>query len=89
MFSLIEEQLSPAASVLFQQRDFTNATALLEEVYQSMARSLGSVQPGNSEYICAGLNVRGLLLRFRHRLLVLFKLLLLERRYSRFAAFIH
>jgi len=62
------------------QKDFSNLD-LLDSLYNSLNRSIPTGIHAD-EYLHEGLDARGLLITFRHKLLQLFKVLLLEPRYD-------
>ena len=119
LYGVVQRQLSAATEAFFAQRNFSE-TAIMQQLYRSLGRSLhtvlknreeyvvlhpvsvplqlcgqmhdflsqpctpsfgGSLLPGLlNSYLYEGLDCRGLVLKFRHKLLQLYKLLFLERR---------
>ncbi|XP_035689157.1 late secretory pathway protein AVL9 homolog isoform X1 [Branchiostoma floridae] len=78
LFGLIKAKLELCTVAYFGERDFSKVT-ILKELHDNLSGLLCSdLIDGPQVFI--GLSARDLVLRFKHKLLVIFKLLLLERR---------
>uniref|UniRef100_A0A1B0G5M5 UDENN domain-containing protein n=1 Tax=Glossina morsitans morsitans TaxID=37546 RepID=A0A1B0G5M5_GLOMM len=80
IYGYIEVKLSLIADAFFQQGDFSN-TELLQRAYQQLNACLMDDEihrPQRHFYL--GLSLRAIVLHWRHKMLQLFKLLLLQRR---------
>ncbi|GFO48412.1 late secretory pathway protein avl9 homolog [Plakobranchus ocellatus] len=78
LFGLIKAKLELITHAYFDERDFSQVT-LLEQTYKNLNISLTqSLLQGTQVFL--GLPVRDLVILYRHKIIVLFKLLLLERR---------
>lgn len=78
LFGLIQAKLELITHAYFDERDFSKVS-LLEETYKHLNSSLSKdLLDGQQAFL--GLSVRELVLRFKHKTLLLFKLLLLERK---------
>ncbi|XP_055351708.1 late secretory pathway protein AVL9 homolog [Paramacrobiotus metropolitanus] len=78
LYGIIEAKLALITHAYFEERDFSKVQ-LLEDTYNQLNESM-SEKLLNESQIFVGLSVRDLVLRFKHRILVLFKLLLLEKK---------
>ncbi|KAK2564980.1 Late secretory pathway protein AVL9-like protein [Acropora cervicornis] len=78
LYGYLKEKIQVATRVYFNEKDFAR-TEILEQLYRSLNMS---VSPSLMEesLLFVGLSAIELLTTFRHRVLVLFKLLLLEKR---------
>ncbi|XP_026480961.1 late secretory pathway protein AVL9 homolog [Ctenocephalides felis] len=77
LYGHIEIKLALIAHAFFEQGDFSQ-TKILQDAYHNMNQCFGSNEI--LEKITIGLSVRDLVLRWRHKILVLFKLILLEKK---------
>lgn len=78
LFGLIKAKLELITHAYFDERDFSQV-ALLEQTYKNLNASLTqSLLQGSQVFL--GLPVRDLVILYKHKIIVLFKLLLLERR---------
>uniref|UniRef100_A0A6M2DGJ9 Putative late secretory pathway protein avl9 n=1 Tax=Xenopsylla cheopis TaxID=163159 RepID=A0A6M2DGJ9_XENCH len=77
LYGHIEVKLALIAHAFFEQGDFSQ-TKILQDAYYNMNRCFGSNEI--LEKFSVGLSVRDLVLRWRHKILVLFKLILLEKK---------
>ncbi|KJE92571.1 hypothetical protein CAOG_03513 [Capsaspora owczarzaki ATCC 30864] len=77
IFGFLKQKTVAMTEALFDQRDFTDLT-LLELFYSSISATLASKMDESSLFI--DLSCRSLVLSFKHRLLMLYKALLLERK---------
>ncbi|OWA53266.1 Late secretory pathway protein AVL9-like protein [Hypsibius exemplaris] len=78
LYGIIEAKLALITHAYFEELDFSKVQ-LLEDTYNQLNESLNEKLLMESQ-IFVGLSVRDLVLRFKHRVLILFKLLLLEKR---------
>ncbi|GAV06525.1 hypothetical protein RvY_16495 [Ramazzottius varieornatus] len=78
LYGIIEAKLALITHAYFEERDFSQVQ-LLEDTYNQLNESLSEKLLQESQ-IFVGLSVRDLVVRFKHRILVLFKLLLLEKK---------
>ncbi|KAL5007422.1 hypothetical protein ScPMuIL_016228 [Solemya velum] len=76
LYGLIKAKLELITHAYFDERDFSKV-GLLEDTYNNLSLSL---MDRDSSQIFLGLSVRNVVAEFRHKIVVLFKLLLLERR---------
>ncbi|GFQ99015.1 late secretory pathway protein AVL9 homolog [Trichonephila clavata] len=78
LYGLIQAKLELITHAYFDERDFSKVS-LLEETYKNLNSSLPKdLSDGQQAFL--GLSVRDFVLRFKHKTLLLFKLLLLERK---------
>ncbi|KAF0297939.1 Late secretory pathway protein AVL9 [Amphibalanus amphitrite] len=78
LFGQIQVKLELITSAYFETGDFSQVD-VLKKAYTNMNQCLSEEMLGTPQ-VFVGLSVRDLVLMFRHKLLVLFKLALLERR---------
>lgn len=89
IFGYIEVKLTLIAQTFFEQGDFSNVDILIK-AYDQLNACLSPVSPfnENGSYLSAnsishlhvGLGLRELMMKWRHKILLLFKLLLLEKK---------
>ncbi|WVQ75611.1 hypothetical protein IAR50_005240 [Cryptococcus sp. DSM 104548] len=77
VFGPIRDRLGVVTRAYFAQRDFTH-TQILEDFYHSLETSLQG--KSGEEAIYMGTSLRELVHKFRHRTLILLKLLMLQKR---------
>ncbi|XP_075936879.1 late secretory pathway protein AVL9 homolog isoform X2 [Anarhichas minor] len=78
LFGLLQAKLQLITHAYFEEKDFSQIS-ILKELYDHMNGSLrGSSLEGSQVYL--GLSPRDLILHFRHKVLILFKLILLEKK---------
>ncbi|XP_035521327.1 late secretory pathway protein AVL9 homolog [Morone saxatilis] len=78
LYGLLQAKLQLITHAYFEEKDFSQIS-ILEELYDHMNGSLrGSALDGSQVYL--GLSPRDLILHFRHKVLILFKLILLEKK---------
>ncbi|CAL8319325.1 unnamed protein product [Boreogadus saida] len=78
LFGLLQAKLQLITHAYFEEKDFSQID-ILKELYEHMNGSLrGSTLEGSQVYL--GLSPRDLILHFRHKVLILFKLILLEKK---------
>ncbi|XP_054933477.1 late secretory pathway protein AVL9 homolog isoform X2 [Dermacentor andersoni] len=78
LYGVIQAKLQLVTHAYFEERDFSQV-ALLKETYQNLNALLSSdMMHGGQPYL--GLSSRDLILHFKHKAVLLFKLLLLERK---------
>lgn len=78
LYGLINAKLELITHAYFDERDFTKVT-LLEETFKSLNSSLrNDLAQGQQIYI--GLSARDLILQFKHKIVLLIKLILLEKK---------
>eukprot|EP01135_Chromosphaera_perkinsii_P003047 Nk52_evm29s233 gene=Nk52_evmTU29s233 len=78
LFALLKARLEVCTDAFFAQRDFSKS-GLLQEFYESLCHSFSATPPSLS-MLYMDIPIREWVLRFRHKLLSLVKLLLLEKR---------
>ena len=78
LYGLIEAKLEMITHAYFRELDFSKRS-LLEETYHNLNAQLSPSLMNSPELFC-GLSPRQLVVSFRHKIVVLFKLLLLERK---------
>lgn len=78
LYGYLREKLQVATRVYFDEKDFSR-TGILEELYKNLNMSL-SPSLMEESLLFVGLSVVELVRKFRHRVLILFKLLLLEKK---------
>lgn len=78
LYGLIQAKLELITHAYFDERDFTKVS-LLEETYKNLNASLSKdMVDGTQAFL--GLSIRDVVLNFKHKAVLLFKLLLLERK---------
>ncbi|KYO43249.1 late secretory pathway AVL9-like protein [Alligator mississippiensis] len=77
LYGLLQAKLQLITHAYFEEKDFSQIT-ILKELYEHMNSSLSSTLEGSQVYL--GLSPRDLVLQFRHKVLILFKLILLEKK---------
>ncbi|KAJ8025325.1 Late secretory pathway protein AVL9-like [Holothuria leucospilota] len=89
LFGLINFKLQLVTHAYFAERDFSK-TRILKDFYNSLNASLPTSMPDSEEsQVFVGLSAVELVKKFKHKILVLFKLMLLERRVLFFGAPVH
>ncbi|XP_058649437.1 late secretory pathway protein AVL9 homolog isoform X2 [Onychostoma macrolepis] len=78
LFGLIQAKLQLITHAYFEEKDFSQIS-ILKELYEHMNRSLSCTALEGSQ-IYLGLSARDLILHFKHKVLILFKLILLEKK---------
>ncbi|ETE59070.1 Late secretory pathway protein AVL9-like protein, partial [Ophiophagus hannah] len=78
LYGLLQAKLQLITHAYFEEKDFSQIS-ILKELYEHMNSSLGG---GSLEWsqVYLGLSPRDLVLQFRHKVLILFKLILLEKK---------
>ncbi|KAM9331816.1 late secretory pathway protein AVL9 homolog [Pholidichthys leucotaenia] len=78
LYGLLQAKLQLITHAYFEEKDFSQIS-ILKELYDHMNGSLrGSALEGSQVYL--GLSPRDLILHFRHKVIILFKLILLEKK---------
>ncbi|XP_069715933.1 late secretory pathway protein AVL9 homolog isoform X2 [Phaenicophaeus curvirostris] len=78
LYGLLQAKLQLITHAYFEEKDFSKIS-ILKELYDHMNNSLSStLLEGSQVYL--GLSPRDLVLHFRHKVLILFKLILLEKK---------
>ncbi|XP_033841983.1 late secretory pathway protein AVL9 homolog isoform X2 [Periophthalmus magnuspinnatus] len=78
LYGLLQAKLQLITHAYFEEKDFSQIS-ILKELYDHMNSSLrGSALEGSQVYL--GLSPRDLILHFQHKVLILFKLILLEKK---------
>ncbi|KAK7881287.1 hypothetical protein WMY93_029696 [Mugilogobius chulae] len=78
LYGLLQAKLQLITHAYFEEKDFSQIS-ILKELYEHMNSSLcGSTLEGSQVYL--GLSPRDLILHFQHKVLILFKLILLEKK---------
>ncbi|KAJ8393699.1 hypothetical protein AAFF_G00057520 [Aldrovandia affinis] len=78
LYGLLQAKLQLITHAYFEEKDFSQIS-ILKELYEHMNGSLrGTALEGSQVYL--GLSPRDLILHFRHKVLLLFKLILLEKK---------
>uniref|UniRef100_A0A7N6B6S5 UDENN domain-containing protein n=1 Tax=Anabas testudineus TaxID=64144 RepID=A0A7N6B6S5_ANATE len=78
LYGLLQAKLQLITHAYFEEKDFSQIF-ILKELYDHMNSSLkGSALDGSQVYL--GLSPRDLILHFRHKALIMFKLILLEKK---------
>ncbi|XP_029979217.1 late secretory pathway protein AVL9 homolog [Sphaeramia orbicularis] len=78
LYGLLQAKLQLITHAYFEEKDFSQIS-ILKELYEHMNGSLrGSALEGSQVYL--GLSPRDLILQFQHKVLILFKLILLEKK---------
>lgn len=78
LYGLLQAKLQLITHAYFEEKDFSQIS-ILEELYENMNSSLGGA-PLEGSQLYLGLSPRDLVLQFRHKVLILFKLILLEKK---------
>lgn len=78
LYGLINAKLELITHAYFDERDFSKVS-LLEDTFESLNASLNDELP-RDQHIFLGLSVRNLVLHFKHKVVLLVKLVLLERK---------
>ncbi|KFQ82428.1 Late secretory pathway protein AVL9, partial [Phaethon lepturus] len=78
LYGLLQAKLQLITHAYFEEKDFSQIS-ILKELYDHMNNSLGSTFIEGSQ-VYLGLSPRDLVLHFRHKVLILFKLILLEKK---------
>ncbi|KAM8882209.1 late secretory pathway protein AVL9 homolog [Synchiropus picturatus] len=78
LFGLLQAKLQLITHAYFEEKDFSQIS-ILQELYEHMNGSLGGSSLEGSQ-LHLGLSPRDLILHFRHKVLILFKLILLEKK---------
>ncbi|KAL4222299.1 late secretory pathway protein avl9 [Mactra antiquata] len=79
LYGLIQAKLELITHAYFQELDFSRVS-LLEETYNNLNASLTESLLDGGSQVYLGMNIKDLVIAFRHKIVVLFKLILLERR---------
>ncbi|XP_045168814.2 late secretory pathway protein AVL9 homolog [Mercenaria mercenaria] len=79
LYGLIQAKLELITHAYFQELDFSRVS-LLEETYNNLNASLTESLLDGGSQVFLGMDIKDLVQTFRHKVLVLFKLILLERR---------
>ncbi|KAJ7322644.1 hypothetical protein JRQ81_018931 [Phrynocephalus forsythii] len=78
LYGLLQAKLQLITHAYFEEKDFSQIS-ILKELYEHMNSSLGgNALEGSQVYL--GLSPRDLVLQFKHKVLILFKLILLEKK---------
>uniref|UniRef100_A0A182TS55 UDENN domain-containing protein n=1 Tax=Anopheles melas TaxID=34690 RepID=A0A182TS55_9DIPT len=91
IYGYVEVKLSLIAQAFFEQGDFS-ATEILVKAYEQLNACLVSLEPqeiGSTRLHFVGVPLRDLLLKWRHKILILFKLLLLQKRVIFYGSPVH
>uniref|UniRef100_Q8NBF6-2 Isoform 2 of Late secretory pathway protein AVL9 homolog n=1 Tax=Homo sapiens TaxID=9606 RepID=Q8NBF6-2 len=78
LYGLLQAKLQLITHAYFEEKDFSQIS-ILKELYEHMNSSLGGASLEGSQ-VYLGLSPRDLVLHFRHKVLILFKLILLEKK---------
>ncbi|KAM5273290.1 late secretory pathway protein AVL9 homolog isoform 1-T1 [Ctenodactylus gundi] len=78
LYGLLQAKLQLITHAYFEEKDFSQIS-ILKELYEHMNNSLGGTSLEGSQ-VYLGLSPRDLVLHFRHKVLILFKLILLEKK---------
>ncbi|XP_060678910.1 late secretory pathway protein AVL9 homolog [Hemiscyllium ocellatum] len=78
LYGLLQAKLQLITHAYFEEKDFSQIS-ILKELYEHMNSSLGGNALEGSQ-ACLGLSPRDLILHFRHKTVILFKLILLEKK---------
>lgn len=78
LYGLLQAKLQLITHAYFEEKDFSQIS-ILKELYDHMNSSLGGTSLEGSQ-VYLGLSPRDLVLHFRHKVLILFKLILLEKK---------
>lgn len=87
LYGLIQAKLQLITHAYFEEKDFSQIS-ILKELYDHMNGSLrGTTLEGSQVYL--GLSPRDLILHFKHKILILFKLVLLEKKVLFYVSPVH
>ncbi|XP_036378782.1 late secretory pathway protein AVL9 homolog [Megalops cyprinoides] len=87
LYGLLQAKLQLITHAYFEEKDFSQIS-ILKELYEHMNGSLkGTALEGSQVYL--GLSPRDLILHFRHKVLILFKLILLEKKVLFYVSPVH
>ncbi|XP_072523409.1 late secretory pathway protein AVL9 homolog isoform X2 [Salminus brasiliensis] len=87
LYGLIQAKLQLITHAYFEEKDFSQIS-ILKELYDHMNGSLrGTTLEGSQVYL--GLSPRDLILHYKHKVLILFKLVLLEKKVLFFVSPVH
>ncbi|KAI4885280.1 hypothetical protein NFI96_013679 [Prochilodus magdalenae] len=87
LYGLIQAKLQLITHAYFEEKDFSQIS-ILKELYDHMNGSLkGTTLEGSQVYL--GLSPRDLILHFKHKVLILFKLILLEKKVLFYVSPVH
>ncbi|XP_043920781.1 late secretory pathway protein AVL9 homolog [Protopterus annectens] len=78
LYGLLQAKLQLITHAYFEEKDFSQIS-ILKELYEHMNSSLRNAALDGSQ-VYLGLSPRDLILHFRHKVLILFKLILLEKK---------
>ncbi|XP_059501753.1 late secretory pathway protein AVL9 homolog isoform X2 [Stegostoma tigrinum] len=78
LYGLLQAKLQLITHAYFEEKDFSQIS-ILKELYEHMNSSLGGTALEGSQ-ACLGLSPRDLVLHFKHKTIILFKLILLEKK---------
>lgn len=78
LYGLLQAKLQLITHAYFEEKDFSQIS-ILKELYEHMNSSLGGTSLEGSQ-VYLGLSPRDLVLHFQHKVLILFKLILLEKK---------
>lgn len=79
LYGLIQAKLELITHAYFDELDFTKVS-LLEETYRNLNASLTNSLLNGGSQVFLGMTVRDIVLQFKHKIVLLFKLIMLERR---------
>ncbi|XP_070566717.1 late secretory pathway protein AVL9 homolog [Ptychodera flava] len=85
LYGLFQAKLQLITYAYFKERDFSK-TEILKELFESLSVSISGSLTGEPSQLYLGLSVRDLIMRFKHKVRICFKLLMLERRVLIFGA---
>uniref|UniRef100_A0A182M752 UDENN domain-containing protein n=1 Tax=Anopheles culicifacies TaxID=139723 RepID=A0A182M752_9DIPT len=91
IYGYVEVKLSLIAQAFFEQGDFSS-TDILVKAYEQLNACLTSLEPqeiASTRLHFVGVPLRSLLLKWRYKILILFKLLLLQKRVVCFGSPVH
>ncbi|KAJ8010878.1 hypothetical protein DPEC_G00079720 [Dallia pectoralis] len=87
LYGLLQAKLQLITHAYFDEKDFSQIS-ILKELYEHMNGSLrGTTLEGSQVFL--GLSPRDLILHFRHKVLILFKLILLEKKVLFYVSPVH
>lgn len=87
LYGLLQAKLQLITHAYFEEKDFSQIS-ILKELYEHMNNSFaGSTLEGSQLFL--GLSPRDLVLQFRHKVLILFKLILLEKKILFYVSPVH
>ncbi|XP_030846183.1 late secretory pathway protein AVL9 homolog [Strongylocentrotus purpuratus] len=87
LYGLIQAKLELITHAYFCERDFSK-TKILQEFYENLNNCIPRTIPEDSQ-VFLGLSLRDLVTTFKHKILVLFKLMMLERRILFYTSPVH